>query len=104
MGGGGQMAEETIGGLEWARTPSAHSAHYPASLVFTARGRAQSRTVFTLPGLTRTHEHTRTHTHTQTHCKTILLIVKQIHSTEKKMSARPRICATDKFYLVQNKC
>lgn len=65
-----QLAKESISGLEGAWTPSAHSAHYPASLVFTARGRAPGSSVFTLSGLTHAFMHTHRHPHTNSPTQT----------------------------------
>lgn len=58
-----QLAKESICGLEQAWTPSASSAHYPASAAFTARDRAQSSAVFTLSDLTHACTHAQTHAH-----------------------------------------
>ena len=65
--GGGQLAKETICGLEKAWTPSAHSAHYPASLVFTAIGQSSELLcVYTARPHTHTHAHAPLHTKANT--------------------------------------
>lgn len=78
----GQLAKETISGLERAWTPSAHSAHYPPSLVFTARGKAQGTAVFTLPSVT--------HTHTNVHTRSCIYALK--HSFTAPQMSTDKCC------------